>query len=203
MRLAPTPDQGLAVCRWAGTVAAAASDSPPHTVSEMPSLSSCIWTRWKAIPFPHMPNRPQPFLVAWHSVGSTCTWPPCDPSTCPCGLRHSQLSQQTADLLRQRPFADVPTSAVTVAWEARAARVCCDTRKWRSPWVRSCDSQPARSTSSVTSNSRAASRPDLADLLPPVPGRTHRRVSVQGSSSGPGAEAPRQGGDHHCRSDEV
>jgi hypothetical protein len=28
-------------------------------------------------------------------------------------------------------------------------------------------------------------------------------ASVWGSSSGPGAEAPRQGGDHHCRSDEV
>jgi hypothetical protein len=39
------------------------------------------------------------------------------------------LPQQSADLLRQRPFAGVPTWAVAPAWEAPAARVCCDTQE--------------------------------------------------------------------------
>ena len=45
------------------------------------------------------------------------------------------LPQQSADLLRQRLVADMLTWAVVVAWEARAARVCCDTQgggpRWR------------------------------------------------------------------------
>jgi len=38
-----------------------------------------------------------------------------------------------ADLLRQRRFADAPTWAVAVAWEARAARVCCDSQEKKGP----------------------------------------------------------------------
>jgi len=38
-------------------------------------------------------------------------------------------SQQTADLLRQPPVDDVPTWAVVTVWDARAARVCCDTKE--------------------------------------------------------------------------
>jgi hypothetical protein len=38
----------------------------------------------------------------------------------------ASLSQQSANLLRQRPFAGEPTWALVLAWEAPAARVCCD-----------------------------------------------------------------------------
>lgn len=44
----------------------------------------------------------------------------------------SEVAQQTADLLRQRPSADVSTWAVTSAWKARAAAFAGDTRKGRS-----------------------------------------------------------------------
>jgi succinate-semialdehyde dehydrogenase / glutarate-semialdehyde dehydrogenase len=51
--------------------------------------------------------------------------------------------------------------------------------------------------------------PEIAELLrrecgkPVVDGWSRPPHSSPTSSSGPGAEAPRQGGDHHCRSDEV
>lgn len=39
------------------------------------------------------------------------------------------LVQRMADLLRQRLFADVSTSAVAAGWNAPPARVCCDTKE--------------------------------------------------------------------------
>ena len=57
------------------------------------------------------------------------------------------LSQQTADLLRQPPSADVLTWAVAAGWDAPAARVCCDTRGEEPAWGRSFDSPAARSPS--------------------------------------------------------
>jgi hypothetical protein len=46
-----------------------------------------------------------------------------------CRLSTSVLSQQMADLLRQRSFAGVPTWDDAATWKARAARICCDTRR--------------------------------------------------------------------------
>jgi hypothetical protein len=51
----------------------------------------------------------------------------------------AQDPQQMADLLRQQPFVDVPTWAVAPAWEARAARVCCDTQMGVPQWGRLSD----------------------------------------------------------------
>jgi hypothetical protein len=41
------------------------------------------------------------------------------------------------------PFVDVATWAVAVAWKARAARVCCDTKERGPPWGRLFDSPAA------------------------------------------------------------
>jgi hypothetical protein len=38
-----------------------------------------------------------------------------------------------ADLLRRQLVDDGWAWVVAATWDARAARVCCDTRKWRSP----------------------------------------------------------------------